>query len=74
MSKPIWVRWYVNLNQENERIESAILIEVLKDARGLYALIDDGEEGNRSKVLELEKLTPESYRLCQELYPQLWTK
>lgn len=72
MSNPNRVRWYVNLNQEDERIESAILLEVRKDDRGLYALVNDGEEGNSSKILDLWKLTAESYQLCKELYPHLW--
>lgn len=71
-NEPIRVRWYVSVNEEDEYTESAILVEVRKDQWGLYARVDDGEEGCSSKIVELWKLTSESYEVCKQLYPQLW--
>jgi hypothetical protein len=71
--EPIKVTWYVNINQENEYKVNGVLLEVLKDQRGLYARVDDGSFGG-PKLLDLWRLDHESYLRVQAAFPDFWPK
>jgi len=70
MNEPIIVSWYVNINQENEYRESAILVEVCKDNRGLFARVNDGGDG--LKLVDLWRFDRESYEKVQAAFPEFW--